>query len=65
VLREIFGSKRDGVTGGGEICVMTNWIVCVSDSYWGDQLKGDEVDGACEGSMDTYGVWWGKLKVNA
>ena len=30
VLRKVFVSKRDGVTGGGENCIMLSYAVCRS-----------------------------------
>jgi hypothetical protein len=30
VLRRIFGSKRDEVTGGGENCIMRSLMICTA-----------------------------------
>jgi len=48
VLRRIYGPKRDEVTGSGENYITMTLMICiVHQIYSGDQLKKNEMGGAC------------------
>ena len=52
VLREIFGSKIDGVTVDGEEYTMRSFTICTAQQIvLGDHMKKNEMGGECSANM--------------
>jgi hypothetical protein len=65
VLRGIFGSKRDEVTGSGENYIMRNLISIFTQYCEGDKPRRMRWAGHVErmGRGEVYtGIWWGNLR---
>jgi hypothetical protein len=66
VPKGIFGSKKEEVVGwweAGGHCIMRNFVTCMlHQMLLGDQIKEDEMDGACSmyGRGEKYNILVGK-----
>jgi hypothetical protein len=57
VLRRIFGSKRDVVTGVGDNCILKSFITCTLSQVYADYNYSDEIrEFEIDMARSTHGV---------